>query len=322
MTSKKRLLTLAVAVAVAASISIPAWAITYPTPDDGAHPQVGELLFYVPDAFDDRFDDPGAWFTCTGTLLSETVVLSAGHCTFAIGDGGASTLTADSPLVDTDGDGVADNGTGGTDVWVSFDEVTDFSMLNPSSGYGRGENGLRYTDWSSALDTSDAWHRGTANPHPDYNDAAFFLADAGVVVLDDRVEGVAEFAALPDPGHLDGYAATRRNAKRFTAVGYGLNSGFPTFAGGDTRATATMMLVSLEGTYGVPKGTSVVFSNNPGKPHTGGTCFGDSGGPVFDEDLTIVAVTSFGISFNCKEPGGFYRIDQADDLAFIDIFLP
>lgn len=40
-------------------------------PDDGRHPYVGLLYFY---------DEGGAW-TCSGTLLSESVVLTAAHCT-------------------------------------------------------------------------------------------------------------------------------------------------------------------------------------------------------------------------------------------------
>ena len=54
------------------------------TPDGGPSiPYVGELLFYVPDAADSRFDDPGGWFTCSGTLLNSTIVVTAGHCTSA-----------------------------------------------------------------------------------------------------------------------------------------------------------------------------------------------------------------------------------------------
>ena len=36
-------------------------------------------------------DDPGAWFSCTGTQLSATVVLTAGHCTHGTGKGGVPT---------------------------------------------------------------------------------------------------------------------------------------------------------------------------------------------------------------------------------------
>jgi hypothetical protein len=45
-------------------------------PDAGAHPFVGELLFFDWAAVDPRFNDPGAWFTCTGTLVSPTVVVT------------------------------------------------------------------------------------------------------------------------------------------------------------------------------------------------------------------------------------------------------
>ena len=54
-------------------------------PDAGEHPYVGQLIFYVPDAETATYPDPGGWFSCSGTLLSSTVVVTAGHCTFAIG---------------------------------------------------------------------------------------------------------------------------------------------------------------------------------------------------------------------------------------------
>lgn len=308
-------------VALLAATVLPAGAITTGQPDNGAHPYVGEFLFYVPDAVDDRFDDPGSWFTCTGTLIDATTVLTAGHCTFAVGLNGESTLTADSPLVDADGDGVADNGINGNDIWISFSEAPDFEILPPSTSFERDENGERYEAWTAALNASSEWIRGTSHPHPDYNDAAFVLADAGIVELD-ADPGVGQAGALPGLDYLDQYKMAPRNENRFTPVGYGLNTGFPTFLGGDTREKANVMLVNLNGTYGVPEGTSVVFSGNRGKNHKGGTCFGDSGGPVFEAGTNlIVAVTSFGISFNCAEPGGYYRIDQPDDIEFINSYL-
>jgi secreted trypsin-like serine protease len=56
--------------------------------------------------------------------------------------------------------------------------------------------------------------------------------------------------------------------------------------------------------------------------NTGGTCFGDSGGPLFLEDTNIiVGVTSYGINQNCAGTGGSYRIDTVDDLAWINEYL-
>ena len=62
-------------------------------PDAGEHPMVGQLIFYVPDAPTSLYPDPGGWFSCSGTLVSATVVVTAGHCTFAIGEYCVSTTT-------------------------------------------------------------------------------------------------------------------------------------------------------------------------------------------------------------------------------------
>lgn len=40
----------------------------------------------------------------------------------------------------------------------------------------------------------------------------------------------------------------------------------------------------------------------------GGTCFGDSGGPVFVGGH-LVAVTSYGYTDNCRYLGGYQRVD-------------
>src|SRR5262249_267306 len=92
------------------SVGAPANAITHGQPDAGAHPYVGELLFFVPDEPDPRFDAPGSWFSCSGTLLNDHVVLTAGHCTHAIGLNGVSTTAS------------GGSGSGGNDVWINFSD--------------------------------------------------------------------------------------------------------------------------------------------------------------------------------------------------------
>lgn len=287
--------------------SSPAGAIKNGEPDNHEHPYVGELLFYVPDAIDPRFTDPGGWFSCTGTLLDADTVVTAGHCTFAVGLDGEST-TAD-----------GGTGSGGNDVWINFEEEPDFSILPPSSTFVPDGNAARYAAWSAALNASGEWHRASAFPHPQYVDAAFFLFDAGVLELAEPV-AMDDYGALPSLGLLD--TLIRDKAQRYTAVGYGLEGSGPfTSEGGDTRRKADLALVNLNGVLGAGKGTAAKFSSNLGVPHKGGTCFGDSGGPIFVAGTsTITSVNSFGTSSTCSGTTGGYRLDQTDDLTFINSF--
>jgi hypothetical protein len=120
---QKFLTALAALAVVLVVFVVPAGAITNGTPDNGAHPYVGELLFYVPDEIDPRFTDPGAWFSCTGTLVSPTVLLTAGHCTFAIGLNGAATSQS--------------GGDGGNDVWVNFQDEPNFDGFRQAATTSR-----------------------------------------------------------------------------------------------------------------------------------------------------------------------------------------
>lgn len=299
--------TLAVAALLIAP-SAPASAIVGGAPDQGEHPYVGQLLFYVPDAVDPRFDEPGGWFNCSGTLIDADTVVTAGHCTYAVGVEG---VAPDDPLH------------GGTDVWFSVEAAPDYSILDPSSTYVPDRNDERYDDWSAALDASPTWHEAEATfTHPDYVDAAFLLHDLGVVELSEPVV-LDEYGALPEEDYLDRYAGRAKKGALFESVGYGLEGSGPKFAfGGDTRRKADRRLVSFKGAYGY-RDIAVMFSH-AGRGTTGGTCFGDSGGPTFDittpqiaEQNIIVAVTSFGLNYNCNASGS-YRIDQPDDLAFLE----
>ena len=52
----------------------PALAITYGDLDEEKHPQVGLMV---------AFDDKGTpMWSCSGTMISERVYLTAGHCTY------------------------------------------------------------------------------------------------------------------------------------------------------------------------------------------------------------------------------------------------
>jgi hypothetical protein len=163
---------------------------------------------------------------------------------------------------------------------------------------------------------------GTPHTHPAYLDEAFFLYDLGVVVLDDPVY-LPGYASLPEVGVVDtiGFG---RNTAAITAVGYGLQGVRPNVIAQLTRYQAELFIVNRQGVAGL-KPYEAAFEGSgsfvmSGDAKHGGTCFGDSGGPLLRGD-TIVGVTSFGLNANCAGIGGGYRIDKAPDLAFINSFL-
>jgi hypothetical protein len=69
----RRLVVLLATVLAVLAPAMPAAAITYGVPDGGTHPNVGGLV--SPTQYPD-----GTWIYCSGTLISETVFLTAAHC--------------------------------------------------------------------------------------------------------------------------------------------------------------------------------------------------------------------------------------------------
>jgi hypothetical protein len=234
--------------------------------------------------------------------MSSTIVLTAGHCTFGTGTDKTSTLPS---------------GSGGHDVWISFAENPDTSVLPPASDFATSAD--RYAAAVALLNANPEWHRATAFPHPQYDPSAFFTHDAGVLRLDVPI-AMATYGRLPTLGLLN-TLYKQKNTQHYTPVGYGYqDSKQRGGTGSGTRRKADVMLVNLEGVYGTGKGTSAKFSNTNGK-FPGGTCFGDSGGPILKAGGNqLVAVVSFGASVTCRDGTGGYRMDQADDLAFLSSF--
>ena len=152
---------------------------------------------------------------------------------------------------------------------------------------------------------------GTPHTHPLYPTASFVVNDVGVVVLDNDF-GSPPYASLPRIGDLN-QLAQRRGKKdvTFTAVGYGMQKSFPDAASWKDQATLVRMLATPRllqiNVPGFTGDFSMLLSNNA---HTGGTCFGDSGGPNFIGTSTVIGgVTSFGINGNCAGTGGVFRMD-------------
>jgi hypothetical protein len=279
----------------------PASAITHGQLDGDEHPYVGQLFFYDPSYPDPRFTDPGAWFNCSGTLISPTIVVTAGHCTFPTGLDGVST----------------EDGNGGTDTWFSVAAEPDYTGIG-AAPFIPDDNAGRYAHYAATLPLH-GWVRGTTYPHPDYDDDLFYLHDAGVVILDEPIELPGGYAELAGLGYLDQFTGRAKAHTIFEAVGYGLTRSLPhSDEGGDIRMNSEQVIVNANGVYGQHDDSSIVFSNNNGKPHQGGTCSGDSGGPFLRGGTNlIVAINSYGVPPNCTGGDGAYRIDQADDVEWL-----
>lgn len=156
------------------------------------------------------------------------------------------------------------------------------------------------------------WHA-----HPQYTNARFFLHDVGVVVLKRAVRlGSGEYGQLPAQDQLD--ALKPSSATTFTAVGYGLQRINPVFIQADlVRMFSTPHLVQIN--TGFTGNFSLLLSNNAS---TGGTCFGDSGGPNYLGNSNVIAgVTSFGLNGTCGGTGGVFRLDRKNVLDFVGQFL-
>jgi len=244
----------------------PATAVTDGALDGDDHPYVGLMVAQ-------EADGSPLW-RCSGTLISPTVYLTAGHCTF---------------------------GAEHVEIWFQSDLEPDPA----AAGYpNTGEVS------------------GTPFTHPQYDDAAFYLYDLGVVVLDEPVV-MDTYGSLPTLDQLDSMATQRgKQDLTFTAVGYGLQKSFPDAAAWKNSALKTRMVSTPKLNQintGFTGDASLLLSNNA---HTGGTCSGDSGGPNFIGSSTVLAgVTSFGLNSTCAGTGGVYRVDRADDLTWVNTFL-
>lgn len=158
---------------------------------------------------------------------------------------------------------------------------------------------------------------GTPFTHPQYDPSAFFRFDLGVVVLDKAVK-MKTYGKLPALGQNRAYSdANPGSAAVYTAVGYGLQKINPVFVEAErVRMFANPHRIQID--RGLVDDFSLLLSNNAS---TGGTCFGDSGGPNFIGTSNVIGgVTSFGLNGNCAGTGGVYRVDQPDDLNWLATF--
>ena len=294
---KRLKLVLLGAVALLLATATPAGAITYGQPDAGEHPYVGFMIFFDP-------AEPG-WFSCSGTLLDADTFLTAAHCTYGIGTKGeASPRTS-----------------GGTDVWVTFQEQEVLKGWPLRADYPTEE--ALYAARSAWLNANSAYTRGTAYPHPEYDNFADFPVthDVGVVQLkrNMRMSRYGQLAALGTAEQL--VANTAPNDALVETVGYGIQSIQPKPMDVESRFKSTSRIVELNGNQSV--GGNLHTLNNPSEVGgKGGSCFGDSGGPVFVNNTNqVIAVVSYGPSQTCHGADYSWRVDTQAARLFVSQFL-
>ena len=154
--------------------------------------------------------------------------------------------------------------------------------------------------------------------HPQFTEAQFFLHDVGVIQLSKafQLPAGAHFGQLPAVNQLDALKPSADTV--FTAVGYGVQRINPAHVVAELiRMNASPHLIQID--TGFTGDFSLLLSNNAS---TGGTCFGDSGGPNFLGTSNVIAgVTSFGKNGTCGGTGGVFRLDRQDVLDFVRSFL-
>jgi len=282
----KRRLIAALALAAGAMAALPAAAITNDWVVDNEHPYVGLVVFY---------DAEGEFlWRCSGSLISPTKFVTAGHCT------------------DTAEGAVSARVWFQQDAGAHYDPAT---QVDPVSGYpefcAAGTLGTLCATSTKLYNYGFANFAGFPNTH-----------DAGVLILDQPI-ALPEYGQLPAPGTLDGLGTARGNKKTvFTASGYGLTlSANPKSAVPNISYRSRLMgrstLVNLNSFQN--DGYNVQTQGNGND--RGGTCSGDSGGPVFlgeSSSNLIVAVNSFGLNALCRGTDFGYRLDRKEVLDWIN----
>src|SRR5262245_24630906 len=253
-------------------VAQPAAAITSGERDE-VHTNVGVV----------RFTTAEGRFRCSGTLISPTVVLTAGHCT---GETGA---------------------TPATNVFVSFD--TDLPLDPLAAGISDAERAARAAHYIT----------GTAHPDPGWTGKLSISKqhDQGVVVLDSPASskwpGITP-APLPPLGFLDGNQGELKN-ETFTLSGYGVDIG-------DKKAQIVIRERRMTTSYlkNVQSEVVVFQINDQDSKAGGGSCFGDSGGPVFLNGF-VLGDASYVNSFSCNATGSYQRTDTAYSRTFLNLWI-
>ena len=174
-----------------------------------------------------------------------------------------------------------------------------------------------WVTFDPTFDEDSALISGTYTSHPDYNQRQSDPKDIAVVELDEEADAAP--ATLPTAGRL---TQMRNNGTLqdawFTAVGYGdvretKRGGPHGLESNSERRYATQSFNTLNKSW-------LRLDMNP-STGSGGTCYGDSGGPHFLRDSNlIVSITITGDAM-CRATDVTYRLDTRVARNFLDDFV-
>ena len=155
--------------------------------------------------------------------------------------------------------------------------------------------------------------------HPDYYSGEDNPLDVAVVVFSKPIRGIQP-AQLVEEGLLDEMKAAGMltQSTTFTSVGYGAQEAKPPH--GNTGFTYLDRREYAVGYFNALGPGYLRISQNP-NAGGGGTCYGDSGGPIFLGDTNIVvAITVTGDVF-CKSTNVTQRLDIPEVQEFLAQYL-
>jgi secreted trypsin-like serine protease len=177
-----------------------------------------------------------------------------------------------------------------------------------------GEDGERVAvTFDPAYEAGDTVYFGTFEADPLYTHAQNDPHDIAVVVLDDPVEGIIP-ALLPEADSLSDLTV----GQTFMSVGYGAyevtrGPGGHTYLYDDVRMRATGALYAVNPAW-------LRISMNPATG-SGGTCYGDSGGPNFLDDTDIIAAITITGDAICRATNVVYRLDTESARTFLSQYV-
>lgn len=276
---RKRIFTLIIVTVLALVLAVPVGAITGGQPDGNGHPY-GALLLV-----------PGYTF-CSGTLIDEDLVLTAGHCT--------DFWTAD----------------GVTEVWVTFDSE---AAVDPATWEITGGTWYTAHGWATHPGYDD-------NAWPFTADYGVVMLDEAVLGV--TPAELPEAGLVDDLIGTTGQTAVRFNDVGYGQDGVNNGGGPYTRNFSFIRKVSIQRFNPSNGTVGTLDPRWLILGDAPSS-NKGSGCGGDSGSGIYSDSTgdTVVAVHTGGYRMGylnrlCGRITSLnHRLDLPDVLGWLDPYL-